>query len=152
MHSNYPWIPGSDQIRPSPQVLEKKWKEMSEIEVRYESVTDFVYATVFSFPEKLGPSGRIVSVPSGIQCPQKVFAPNRFPYNVAAGSHHWLMWYTKVHPTATDEEVNTDIRSGLAEHLGHNKFEFVWYENPKMTVPDIYHVQTFWHETFKEKE
>ena len=25
-------------------------------------------------------------------------------------------------------------------------FQFAWYENPKMTVPGIYHVQVFWAE------
>lgn len=38
-----------------------------------------------------------------------------------------------------------DIAEALQLRLGHGNFEFVWYLNPKMTIPDVYHVQVFWH-------
>lgn len=38
-----------------------------------------------------------------------------------------------------------DIHDGLKLRLGHTNFEFVWYLNPKMTIPDVFHVQVFWH-------
>jgi hypothetical protein len=43
------------------------------------------------------------------------------------------------------EQISTDIAEGIQLLIGErHDFEFVWYENPKMTVPDLYHVQVFW--------
>ena len=53
------------------------------------------------------------------------------------------MWYT--YQDIPDNEINNDIDNSLYELMGHKNFEFVWYENPKMSVPEIYHVQVFWH-------
>jgi hypothetical protein len=64
----------------------------------------------------------------------------------------------------SDEEINADIRAALflelapshpsgvskdekeggATFSSSSSFEFVWYENPKMSIPGIYHVQVFW--------
>jgi hypothetical protein len=36
---------------------------------------------------------------------------------------------------------------GGSARCQQQRFRFVWYENPKMTVPDVYHVQVFWCKT-----
>lgn len=56
------------------------------------------------------------------------------------------MWYSYYPPEVSETEINADISAALWKLLGHGNFEFVWYENPKMTVPGIYHVQVFWHQ------
>mmetsp|Transcript_29726 Transcript_29726/g.60758 ORF Transcript_29726/g.60758 Transcript_29726/m.60758 type:complete len:203 (-) Transcript_29726:176-784(-) len=74
----------------------------------------------------------------------------------------------------SDEEINFDINAALVREISTNSlgndhrdqsysgsacsggvgadrggigdlFEFVWYENPKMTIPGVFHVQVFWH-------
>ena len=53
------------------------------------------------------------------------------------------MWYT--YNDISDIEITSDILDSLKNILKHDNFEFVWYENPKMSVPEVYHVQVFWH-------
>lgn len=46
-------------------------------------------------------------------------------------------------------QVTADIRKSIATWLGPSaSAEFVWYENPKMSVPDIWHVQVFWRRLY----
>ena len=48
----------------------------------------------------------------------------------------------------TDELIDRDIIEGITNIIGiEASFQFGWYENPKMTVPGIYHVQVFWAST-----
>lgn len=73
-------------------------------------------------------------------------------------------------PELTETEINADLRFELEAHLasqtdeekgggggaqgglaGRRGFEFAWYENPKMTIPGVYHVQVFWHLTAREE-
>jgi hypothetical protein len=42
-----------------------------------------------------------------------------------------------------EADINEDIAAALAQTGGGR--EFVWYENPKMTIPGVYHVQVFSH-------
>ena len=56
-----------------------------------------------------------------------------------------------------EEVVNADIGAELEAMLGHGRYEFVWYTNPKQSIPGkdraderdgdsgLYHVQVFWH-------
>ena len=41
--------------------------------------------------------------------------------------------------------INKVIENHLSYHtiLG-DPFQFVWYKNPKPTIPEFYHVQVFW--------
>ena len=52
------------------------------------------------------------------------------------------MWYTYV--VSDHIKINQDIYESLFALLGDKNFEFIWYENPKMTIPEIYHLQVFW--------
>lgn len=54
------------------------------------------------------------------------------------------MWYNYFPPEITEDEINADIGAALEAETGADGYQFVWYENPKMTVPDVYHVQVFW--------
>jgi hypothetical protein len=75
----------------------------------------------------------------------KRFERNHFRYDLPEGTRHFVMWYTYWPPDITEPEVNEDINHALMTRLGKNtEFEFIWYENPKMTIPGIYHVQVFW--------
>lgn len=156
-HACFPWIPGEHQIRPSLADLEKKASEMIRIECFYRTITDFIYDFIFDFKTCLDSSGKLYvpelamsdrgvdAKPSKYSQQRKVFAPNAYPYKVSQGTQHSLMWYSDGSPGGGDSEINADIYSALASELGHEQFEYVWYENPKMTIPGVYHVQVFWH-------
>ena len=55
------------------------------------------------------------------------------------------MWYTCL-PELDEETINANIYDEIYKLLDHKNFQFVWYENPKMNIPGIYHVQVFWVE------
>jgi len=92
-----------------------------------------------------------------------VFKPNRYPYQLPVrqlpeGYHefqrqtqHWILWYHHypdeplVNPS--DVVIDHDIRCELTALVTlHNfeAFDFIWYRNPGMSVPDMFHVQVFW--------
>ena len=149
MHAAAPWIPGEHQIRPSPETLELKAVQMDTAERFYTTMSDFVWDLVFNFPTKMQPDGKLSSgVPPGGE-KKRVFAPNEFPYQIEGGGRHYIMWYSYGPPDDLAEaDVDADIAQALREEvLKHDRFEFAWYENPVMTIPGIYHVQVFWHET-----
>jgi hypothetical protein len=55
------------------------------------------------------------------------------------------MWYGTKEQTRSEDEINNDIFIAISNHLqGNNEFNFAWYINPKMTVPEFFHVQVFW--------
>lgn len=56
------------------------------------------------------------------------------------------MWYSYGPSQGlTEAQIDADITKALQAQLQGDGFDFVWYENPKMTVPDLHHVQVFWH-------
>jgi hypothetical protein len=98
--------------------------------------------------------------------PTKVLQPNRYPYqlpqrsprSVSRGAHafrrytqHWILWYFHGPgdplPNPSDGEIDSDIRSELAKLVkaaGFDRFDYIWYRNPGISVPDVSHFQVFW--------
>lgn len=152
LHAIANWIPGENQIRPSQSNLEAKAIEMMNIERFYVSTSDYIWDLTFSFPTKMDSSGKLYAIVPPEKEEESIhenglFVPNNYPYKLDEGSHHSVIWYRYGRPVDGDTKINNDIFAGLSSKLNHENFEFVWYENPKMTVPEIYHAQVFWHET-----
>ena len=68
----------------------------------------------------------------------------RFRYQIDPTSFHYIMWYTCSKDDLTEEEITKDIKNSIYLIIKKENFSFIWYENPKMTINDIYHVQVFW--------
>ena len=75
-----------------------------------------------------------------------IFEENKFHYDdLPEGTHHWVMWYKKKPDEST---INKDIEDALKEELNlSDDYDFVWYENPRMSMPQLYHLQVFWKGT-----
>lgn len=98
--------------------------------------------------------------------------PNPFPYKRPSAqhcTHHMVMWYAwpgitavsslfdqhgggggstqKPRAWVNESVVNEDISAGARQLLGHDNFEYAWYENPKQSMAGdpagLYHVQVF---------
>lgn len=108
---------GKASIRPNELVLEEKRRILGEEVAKYSSVEDYLINTIFT-KEK----------------PLRIFLPNRFAYDLPRGTHHYVMWYRRGKPA--DELINFHINYELSQ-LGAD-FEYAYYENPKMTFPEIY--------------
>jgi hypothetical protein len=95
---------------------------------------------------------------SGRPRPPPALQPNRYPYQLplvgGCRAEHWVLWY--IHypweqpPSPPDETIAADLRQELllvATARGCNTFDYIWYRNPAMSVPDMFHVQVFWRPT-----
>ena len=74
----------------------------------------------------------------------KLYLHNKFPYKLHENTYHYVMWYRKNKSILGEEQITNDIKNYLNNLVTDKKYKFVWYENPKMTINDIYHVQVFW--------
>lgn len=144
LHEKYPWVPGKENIRPAPENKERKHEYLETVCAQYASEGDYVLQTVFGIAPEKGPDGKYF-VPRDKLRKMSVFDRNLFPYMLPQGTRHFIMWYTFGPDGLPEEQVTKDIAAALAIRVKHATPEFVWYENPKMTIPTVYHVQVFWH-------
>lgn len=131
LHAQYPWVPGRDNIRPSEATLALKQEAMASCSGTY-SVDEWSKQLLGAAWAELQGSG----------CSQSKyhFEPNAFPYDVPTGTRHYVLWL----PSATAVDNSTVNRYCMQAVSALGGCDFVWYVNPKMTVPDIWHVQVFW--------
>lgn len=92
---------------------------------------------------------------SGKPRPSPVLRPNRYPYQLPVVSgrcaRHAILWYFHFPweslPDPSDNEITNDLLTELmvaSTAEGHEGYDYIWYRNPKMSVPDMFHVQVFW--------
>jgi hypothetical protein len=146
LHEIVQWTPGRESIRPDEHTRQMKAEYLDTVDTTYDTIADQVLHSVFTMaPEVNGATGKYTIVGKGILPPARRFERNTFAYSgLAEGTRHFIMWYTVGPPALTDEKITSDIGQDIKVRIGHDRFEFVWYENPKMTVPGLYHVQVFW--------
>lgn len=144
LQSYYKWIPNSSTVRPSPSGKEAKAQQLQLITEKYVHFADYIYHTVFEAAmSEFESDGKLRSSESCMKS-FLVFRANQFPYCIEEGNH-FILWYCSPIKLRTDEQITEDIASELRKiHRGLEVFDFAWYENPKMTVPELYHVQVFW--------
>ena len=149
LHQQFNWIPGFNNIRPIQEVLYKKYVDHVFMPLIYKSTKDYIYINHFKFKPTLIKYKNSTNIK--LECLQddieikKVFTKNEYPYNLPMNTNHYVLWYSHSDFTRNDKKITSDIYDSLHKLLKNKNFEFIWYENPKMSVPDIYHVQVFWH-------
>jgi len=137
LNAVHKWIPGRHQVRPTQEQVSAKAYHVQYIRQNFYSEVDYILKTAFGLS-----STRIDGLHSvdrdnlGVK---KVFVENKFPYQTQG--KHYVMWYTY---KPDEVQVTKDIEEAILGIVGNESFQFGWYENPKMTIPDIYHVQVFW--------
>ena len=164
LNRSHPWVPGAENIRPTQKTRQVKQKTLESIGKDYASESDFLLEQVFDIVLTRGADGKLHA---GRDCAStlvkagRVLKPNLFPYDLPHGTRHWVMWYPvcfnldvlgpigadltswlRVEPS--DDAISADIEQELQRELEHELFDFVWYLNPKQSVPNIFHVQVFW--------
>ena len=114
---------------------------MENITIFYQSLKDYILDDVFNFNCKFNSNGKMFVPPENI-FHKKILSKNKYPYQLPKNTNHYLMWYT--YQPKTDYKINQDIFDSLKNILGNTNFEYVWYKNPKPTIPELFHVQVFW--------
>ena len=175
LHIEYPWIPNSKQVRPSPALLEKKLSDLDKIYNQWHSFKDFIYYHIFD-KQYFIRNDKFVVFDIDLTKLPRVFKKNDYPYQVL--SNHWILWYNTQIQSVSDERITKDINNELNKLLNSNhskqyintfisnptttnndttnntnsiskygnsiEYDFVWYVNPKISVPEFFHVQVFW--------
>ena len=146
LHAMYPFVPASDGVRPSPEEKASKLAKLAELESEWKEFVDFIYHHVFECPFIVmtdGSNRKTVPNRHRALTRRHVFQQQLFPYQVSG--QHYVLWYTERDQVKSDEEVTADIKNELVNVVGSEEgFDFGWYVNPKMTVPEFFHVQVFW--------
>jgi hypothetical protein len=145
LHRSYPWIPGAADVRPPVDILERKRLQLHAIQANWATFPDYIRVSVFGLPSTQDPlSLKLISCEDDSALTgRKVFAPNEFPYNVPM---HFVMWYgpsPHLEPDRCEDDITADIAAAVDDNPGLRGSNFVWYINPKMTVPEYFHVQVF---------
>ena len=143
LNRTFTWIPNEFQIRPTTVQLEVKQARMKELDERWASNGDFVRHEIFGKSTTMNDANQRCTVDDTVGANDVVFCPSHFAYNVQVGSNHWVMWFG-CRDEVPEMNVSDCIMQRLREHLGHDTFDFAWYPNPKMSLPEFYHVHVFW--------
>jgi hypothetical protein len=145
LHELTGWTPSSRHIRPSPEIISKKNVFLSNLKAIYNDVSDYILHKLFGYKihRDLNYPFKLI-ITDNIQERRNVLVENIFPYQTTDETKHLIMWY--IIPIGgtipTDDEISCDIEKELKKFF---LSEFVWYENPKMSVVSnkLYHVQVF---------
>ncbi len=137
----YPWIPNENQIRPTELIINFKKILFNKIFEEYKSSRDYILINLFNYKMKRE-NNKLIAVESSEDFHK--FEVCRFRYQIDSSAFHYIMWYTCSKEKLTDEKITNDIKSEIYNIIKSDNFNFIYYENPKMTISDIYHVQVFW--------
>jgi len=146
LHKSYHWIPCRVQTRPIDEILILKEKMNAQNKKLYNSKEDEILINYFGYESTLLICGKQFKLKSSILLNQEkkvICIQNEYPYQVPECTFHYVLWYSYL--DIDKSKINEDIFQCLKEINEEKKFEFVWYENPSMSVPEVYHVQVFWH-------
>jgi hypothetical protein len=144
LHKKYWWIPEETMIRPSQNVLDDKREFSSYVLHNWMSFKDFILATHFKYPYDVEDGQMYV-----LDINKKKewhFAKSLFPYDIPNNVHHYILWnsfYDYFHELE-EHTINAIITETLESMCDSDDFDFVWYINPKPSIPELWHCQVFW--------
>jgi len=139
----YPWVPNENQIRPTGMNILLKGQLMDKIKEEYNSTRDYILIDIFKY-QYMKNKEQKYQVINDDNIKLHKFQVNLFKYDLHPQTFHYQMWYTCDKNELIDKEINKDIYNSVYNIIKCDKFKFVWYENPKMSIDDIYHIQVFW--------
>ena len=123
---------------------------IQDIEDNWGSLNDFIYCSVFGAESTVNETNRKIAINKQVIEGKRVFIPNEFPYQISGG-YHYVLWYAhNQHAPITDSLIDEHIRMEIKlilkciDNHCETTFDYCWYENPKQSVPGVYHLQVFW--------
>lgn len=146
-NKEYSWIPGIDNIRPSEFILENKKKYFEYIDKWYESMFDYIMINIFELKSTLNNFGKlkILDIKEGKNKAKLRFIKNEFYYNLPEQTNHYVIWYYNTDNSyISDDRIRDDINKELVKIVKNKNYKFIYYENPKKSIPNIYHLHVFW--------
>ncbi len=146
-NSLYEWVPSRFMIRPTPEILDYKIKKLQDIELQWNSYFDFILFHVFQQKYLLtNENKKYIPNFQNLILDEYLFIPSDFPYQIPKYANHYVLWNSKynIYYDFDDNIINTILLQKIKEIVKNDHFDFVWYKNPKPTIPEFYHIQVFW--------
>jgi len=140
----YPWIPNEEQIRPTDMNIFMKDILKNKIKNIYNSTRDYILIDLFNYESKRNDDNKLQVINDNKLDKEYRFRSCRFRYKIDPKTCHYILWYNCDRDKLTTEGINKDIRNSIYNILQDDHYQFIWYENPKMSIDDIYHIQVFW--------
>lgn len=144
LHILNSWIPNETMIRPNQKILKDKAHFSNYVLYYWMSFKDFILDTHFKYPVDID-DGQIYVIKK-VEKSEWNFTQSLFPYDLPAGTHHYVLWNSFYDYTyeVEDDKINEIINETLNSMLGHDMYDFAWYKNPKPSIPELWHCQVFW--------
>lgn len=158
LHGRFPWLPNSHMVRPKDEILAQKRAYMEVVHRSYRDIGDRVLQDIFGYDCAPNDDGILQALVPYQDVPQIRLARHKFPYDIPAGTNHSVLWFTAEGSSLFSKDITEHVRREIRQAIVDERFdsstgsaarmpssfEFCWYENPRMTVPQVYHVQVFW--------
>ena len=126
-------------------MIDCKIKKLKEIEFEWKSYFDFILYQVFQQTYIFNHDHKkYVTIPEKL--PEFIFVPSDFPYQIPEYAHHYILWNSEfnIFYHFDEDKINHTLFQMIKQIVKNENFDFVWYKNPKPTIPEFYHVQVFW--------
>jgi len=138
------WIPNEFMIRPRLEVIKQKEEFSAYVLSKWMSFRDFILNSYFGYKTSLEYGHHFVN--NKVTVSEWMFVKSLFPYDLPAGVHHYILWNSLYNCSAEfDEEIiNKIIKDSLESKLNSDVFDFVWYVNPRPSIPELWHCQVFY--------
>lgn len=144
LNKHYDWIPNEYTIRPSLDILALKKYNIEDVNLNWESIKDYIFHYIFNRPYYINENNKNAILNHNFE-EKWIFNESQFRYDLPDNSNHYILWNNKYNmfDDIDDDIINNILTEFILNKFGHNKFNYVYYKNPKPTINDIWHVQVF---------
>jgi len=135
LHLRYDWIPNSNQIRPTDEIMIFKKEYLKSIP----DMRSYILSSIFNVSSTNYPN-------FSTKC---VFKENMFPY--ATSGRHYVLWYDieNSNDRPSDDDISIDISTNIEKIVSQEPpgsvFDFAWYVNPDILTNPERHISSFFH-------
>lgn len=119
-------------------------EHQKNVQREYRSINDFIRINYLKWNFAIEPNiQKRIAVPSPTSIQGPLLTSNRFPYYLAQGIEHWLLWSD---PKPTEPEAV--IRKVIDDDFPAEKFERLSFINPPRlrSISDVFHAHIFTRE------
>jgi hypothetical protein len=136
-HKIHPWIPSYAQSRRTPKMAKLKEHYYEHIFDEYETKKDFILHQVFDMEPVLLEGRKWMVIDDVARPPHSLHktALNPFPSIEPKDTLRYVHWIYPHHADSPELDVENTNRSIVADLAELMPFRFVWYENPRKSLP-----------------
>lgn len=119
-------------------------EHQKSVDENYRSINDYIRINYLKWNSAIDPSSqKRIAVPSPTSIQGPLLTPNRFPYHLAQGIEHWLIWCD---PKPSEPEKI--VQQVIDREFPSKRFERISFINPPRlrSISDVFHAHVFTRE------